>query len=481
MASPQCCANPPTLNPAGGEGKVVDSFGGIKSYVAGAAESKAAVILVSDVFGFEAPNLRKIADKVASSGYFVVVPDFLHGDPLVLESTEKPFPVWIKEHGPDKAFEEAKPVIAALKEKGASTVGAVGYCWGAKVVAELAKAHEIQAAVMCHPSFVTVDDIKEVKCPIAILGAEIDRMSPPEVVKQFEQVLSSKLVTLSRFSLGLSTDGPELEVAAALHDTLVPEGNGMASPQCCANPPALNPAGGEGKVVDSFGGIKAYISGADDSKAAVILASDVYGFEAPNLRKIADKVASSGYFVVVPDFIHGDPFVPANTERPIQVWIKEHGPDKGFEEAKPVIAALKEKGVSSIGAAGYCWGAKVVVELAKAHEIQAAVMCHPSFVTVDDIKEVKCPIAILGAEVDHLSPPEVVKQFEQVLSSKSEIGHFVKIFPGVAHGWTVRYKSDDAHAVKSAEEALADMIDWFNKNLKAIGGACDPAPATSSV
>uniref|UniRef100_A0A0D9WG89 Dienelactone hydrolase domain-containing protein n=1 Tax=Leersia perrieri TaxID=77586 RepID=A0A0D9WG89_9ORYZ len=519
MASPQCCANPPTLNPAGGEGKVVDSFGGIKSYVAGAAESKAAVILVSDVFGFEAPNLRKIADKVASSGYFVVVPDFLHGDPLVLESTEKPFPVWIKEHGPDKAFEEAKPVIAALKEKGASTVGAVGYCWGAKVVAELAKAHEIQAAVMCHPSFVTVDDIKEVKCPIAILGAEIDRMSPPEVVKQFEQVLSSKsgrrsahathsvdlhahvrillvtrppprsepctpvrtglqliqrlacvarfsrqqlprprlllrnnlhgaLVTLSRFSLGLSTDGPELEVAAALHDTLVPEGNGMASPQCCANPPALNPAGGEGKVVDSFGGIKAYISGADDSKAAVILASDVYGFEAPNLRKIADKVASSGYFVVVPDFIHGDPFVPANTERPIQVWIKEHGPDKGFEEAKPVIAALKEKGVSSIGAAGYCWGAKVVVELAKAHEIQAAVMCHPSFVTVDDIKEVKCPIAILAAEVDHMSPVELIKQFEQVLSSMPEVDHLVKIFPGVEHGWTVRYKSDDANAVK---------------------------------
>jgi hypothetical protein len=51
MASPQCCANPPTLSPAGGEGKVVDSFGGIKAYVAGAPESKAAVVLVSDVFG----------------------------------------------------------------------------------------------------------------------------------------------------------------------------------------------------------------------------------------------------------------------------------------------------------------------------------------------------------------------------------------------------------------------------------------------
>ncbi|KAI4966222.1 hypothetical protein ZWY2020_042019 [Hordeum vulgare] len=240
----------------------------------------------------------------------------------------------------------------------------------------------------------------------------------------------------------------------------------MATPQCCADPPTLNPAGGEGKVVDSFGGITAYVSGARESKAAVVLISDVFGFEAPNLRKIADKVASSGYLVVVPDFLHGDPYVPENADRPIQVWLKEHAPGKAFEEAKPVIAALKEQGVSTVGAAGYCWGAKVVAELAKANEIHAAVMSHPSFVTVEDIKEVKCPIAVLGAEIDKTSPPELVKQFEQVLSSNSGIAHFVKIFPGVSHGWTVRYKSEDAGAVKSAEEALSDMIDWFSKNLQ---------------
>ncbi|XP_037415745.1 endo-1,3;1,4-beta-D-glucanase-like [Triticum dicoccoides] len=239
----------------------------------------------------------------------------------------------------------------------------------------------------------------------------------------------------------------------------------MASPQCCADPPTLNPAGGEGRVVDSLGGIAAYVAGVRESKAAVVLISDIFGFEAPILRKIADKVASSGYFVVVPDFLHGDPFVPENADRPIQVWIKEHPLGKAFEEAKPVIAALKEQGVSTVGAAGYCWGAKVVAELAKANEIQAAVMSHPSAVTVDDIKEVKCPIAVLGAENDKTSPPELVKQFEQVLSSNTGIAHFVKIFPGVSHGCPVRYKNEDAGAVKSAEEALSDMIDWFNKNL----------------
>ncbi|KAF3341395.1 endo-1,3-1,4-beta-D-glucanase-like isoform X1 [Carex littledalei] len=239
----------------------------------------------------------------------------------------------------------------------------------------------------------------------------------------------------------------------------------MASSLCCSNPPNLSPTSGEGTVVDDFGGIKSYIAGAIDSKRAVILISDVYGFEAPNLRKIADKIAASGYFVVVPDFIHGDPFKLDDSTRPFPVWLQSHTTEKGFEEAKPVIAALKEKGVTSVGAAGYCWGAKVVTELAKAAEIQAAVLLHPSLVSVDDIKEVKCPISILGAETDHLSPPELVKQYEAVLAEKSEVDYFVKIFPGVAHGWAVRYKADDASAVKSADEARTDMLEWFNKHL----------------
>nr|CAB3461543.1 unnamed protein product [Digitaria exilis] len=64
-----------------------------------------------------------------------------------------------------------------------------------------------------------------------------------------------------------------------------------------------------------------------------------------------------------------------------------------------------------------------------------------------------------GAEIDQFSPQELVMQFEQV-------AHFVKIFPGVTHGWAVRYSDNDEAAVKSAEEAFADMTGWFDKYLK---------------
>jgi hypothetical protein len=48
--------------------------------------------------------------------------------------------------------------------------------------------------------------------------------------------------------------------------------------QCVDNPPKLNPAYGNGTVVDNLGGLKAYISGSFDySKPAILLVSDIFG------------------------------------------------------------------------------------------------------------------------------------------------------------------------------------------------------------
>ncbi|CAL9222040.1 unnamed protein product [Arabidopsis halleri] len=239
----------------------------------------------------------------------------------------------------------------------------------------------------------------------------------------------------------------------------------MSGPQCCEKPPTLNPVSGSGHV-EKLGGLDAYVSGSPDSKLCVLLISDIFGYEAPNLRALADKVAASGFYVVVPDYFGGDPYDPSNQDRPIAVWIKDHGWDKGFDNTKPVLEAIKNKGITAIGAAGMCWGAKVVVELSKEELIQAAVLLHPSFVTVDDIKAGKAPIAILGAEIDQMSPPALLKQFEEILASKPEVNSYVKIYPKVSHGWTVRYSIDDPEAVKAAEEAHKEMLDWFATYVK---------------
>ncbi|KAJ9182034.1 hypothetical protein P3X46_006069 [Hevea brasiliensis] len=239
----------------------------------------------------------------------------------------------------------------------------------------------------------------------------------------------------------------------------------MSSSQCLENPPTLNPNYGVGTVKE-LGGLKTYVTGPPDSKLSILLANDAFGFEAPNLRKLADKVAAAGFLVVVPDFLYGDPAEPSNPQFDLDTWMKNHDTVKGCEDAKKVIAALKSRGISAIGAAGFCWGGMVVVKLASCDDIQAAVILHPGPITVDEIKAVNVPTAILGAEFDSIYSAEKLKQLGEILATKDEIQSYVKIFPGVAHGWTMKYNDEDDSAVKIAEEAHLDMLNWFTKHVK---------------
>ncbi|XP_027353115.1 endo-1,3;1,4-beta-D-glucanase-like [Abrus precatorius] len=240
----------------------------------------------------------------------------------------------------------------------------------------------------------------------------------------------------------------------------------MSSPQCFQNPPNLNSGIHGVGTVQELGGLKSYVTGSPDSNLALILVSDVFGYEAPNLRKLADKVAAAGFLVVVPDLLYGDYFDLDNPQFDREAWRKAHRPDKACEDTKPIIAALKSLGVKAIGAAGFCWGGIVVVKMAISCDIQAAVILHPGLVTENELNEVKVPLAILGAEIDNHFPPEKLKEVEEFLSAKVEYESFVKLYPGVTHGWTVRYNVDDEAAVKSAEEAHDDMLNWFIKHVK---------------
>ncbi|QCE09145.1 endo-1,3;1,4-beta-D-glucanase-like [Vigna unguiculata] len=239
----------------------------------------------------------------------------------------------------------------------------------------------------------------------------------------------------------------------------------MVGGECISNHPIFNTSSGVGYVTN-IAGVNTYVTGSPLAILAIVLISDVYGFKPPLLRKIADKVAHHGYFVAVPDFFHGEPYNRDNASRPFTPWLKDHDPAKGIETAKPIIEALKRKGASAVGVAGFCWGARTVTNLGKAKLVKASVLLHPSYITVDDIRGVEVPIAILGAEHDSLSPPKLLKQFQQVLNAKPEIDSYVKIFPNVSHGWTVRYDPNDPKAVKAAGKAHKIMINWFDKHLK---------------
>lgn len=50
--------------------------------------------------------------------------------------------------------------------------------------------------------------------------------------------------------------------------------------------------------------------------------------------------------------------LPVIRIKDVWVWLESHGTDVGTEDAKTVHEALKDIGISVVGAAGMCWGGK---------------------------------------------------------------------------------------------------------------------------
>ncbi|KAK0471283.1 Alpha/Beta hydrolase protein [Armillaria novae-zelandiae] len=193
-------------------GKVV-TISGVPTYVSEPQTAKTVdktkvVLFLADVYGPLYINNQLVQDYFASQGFIVVGVDYFLGDPVYIH-TEPDFdrPAWL-EKSKHQARELMPGWVNAIREKyGEDTqYSAVGYCFGAPFVLDLAACGDIVAGAIVHPAFLTKDHFKNIKRPVLLSCAgtyhlllpnhiilqsliETDRTFPLESRRRAEDIL----------------------------------------------------------------------------------------------------------------------------------------------------------------------------------------------------------------------------------------------------------------------------------------------------
>lgn len=113
------------------------------AYVAepqGKKHKGAALLYIPDVIGIW-QNSKLMADQYAANGYYTVIIDVFNGDSRSLDDTKNiDFMAWLSEGSDGKnphTSEAVDPIVEAaikyLKDQEHTKIGALGYCFGAKV------------------------------------------------------------------------------------------------------------------------------------------------------------------------------------------------------------------------------------------------------------------------------------------------------------------------------------------------------------
>ncbi|KAF8654650.1 hypothetical protein AX16_003503 [Volvariella volvacea WC 439] len=233
----------------------------------------------------------------------------------------------------------------------------------------------------------------------------------------------------------------------------------------------------EGKW-EVINGVNCYVAtptGDYDKTKVLLYLPDVFGPQLINSRLLADDFARNNYKTIIPDYFDGDA-VPADGLNPgstydFMSWLGKHGQPQTRPYLDKLISALKESGVTTFAAVGYCYGCRFVWDLAFENIINVAVGNHPSLLkNPEDLeryaKESRTPLLINTCTTDPQFPAEFQAKADEILGDgKFAPGYKREFWEGCTHGFSVRGDLSDPKVKAGKEGAFKAAVEWFNARL----------------
>lgn len=154
-----------------------------------------------------------------------------------------------------------------------------------------------------------------------------------------------------------------------------------------------------------------------------------------------------------------------------------------FSKSWPIIesffTAVRQNEGSNlpVGAAGFCWGGKHVVNLAHGSQtadgkplIDAGFTGHPSLLKIpDEIEKIKIPVSFALGEKDMTLKMPQIQQIQKVVDAQPEDQKGeVKVYNGAGHGFCVRADHVLQDQEQAATEAEDQAVDWFNRHFQKL-------------
>ncbi|KAE8444196.1 hypothetical protein EG329_000793 [Mollisiaceae sp. DMI_Dod_QoI] len=250
--------------------------------------------------------------------------------------------------------------------------------------------------------------------------------------------------------------------------------------QCCTIPPFKSDYQPVGKTitlqVPGNEDLPVYVTGPADSKTALIGIYDIFGTH-PNTQQGADHLAQQcNSTILLPDFFRGrgwdtNDIPPKEGREKMQAYIQSIG---SWEIVGPdllvAVSYLRERGVGSIGAYGFCFGGKKLVQAQSSSSppytnlFNALALIHPTNLSPTDGDLFTVPVALIPSGGED---PLVMDAVWESLQRKDFAGRCVRRdFLEGHHGFaSSRSDWNDPKLAAMAREAYEVMAKFFAANL----------------
>ncbi|XP_062985807.1 carboxymethylenebutenolidase homolog [Elgaria multicarinata webbii] len=206
-----------------------------------------------------------------------------------------------------------------------------------------------------------------------------------------------------------------------------------------------------------------------NTNKAVIVVHDIYGWQFPDTRYVADIIASNGYITICPDFFLGkEPWKPTDKWKDFRDWLNHRDPMKVDRTADIFVTYLKEQfNARKIGIVGFSWGGMAVHHLMLTNpELKAGVSFYGIIRDSNRRYDLLNPTFFIFGGNDHTISLDQVALLEEKLREYCKVPYKVKVYPKQVHGFA-QYKPEDMKPEDAPyiEEARMDMIDWLNRYI----------------